>query len=153
MPPIFDLKDDAFVIKSYNQARPFSSFLPGIAGSFGKPMWVFYTNRGQCIASFGVRNKDSSTLEFNPATKAYQDTPFLGFRTFLRVREGRSTVFYEPFRMNADPVCRQTLRIRPHEIELEETHSRLGLGVTVVAFTIPNEPLPLLVRDVTIHNR
>src|SRR5882762_5109497 len=107
MTPQFDLKNDTFSIKNYNQARPFSSFLPGIAGPYGKPMWVFYTNRGQCVASFGVRNKDNAILEFNPANKAYQDTPLLGFRTFLRVREGRSTVFYEPFCMQADPACRQ----------------------------------------------
>src|SRR5437763_481537 len=121
MTPQFDFKDNAFVIKNYQQARPFSSFLPGIAGPYGKPMWVFYTNRGQCIASFGIRNKDSAMLEFNPATKAYQDTPLLGFRTFLRVKEGRSVAFYEPFQTNAESAVRQTLYIRPHEIELEET--------------------------------
>src|SRR5205814_5660465 len=99
MPPKYYHRDDTFVIEQYNQARPFSSFLPGIAGPYGKPMWVFYTNRVQGIASFGVRNKDSAMLEFNPATKAYQDTPFLGFRTFLRVREGRNVLFYEPFQM------------------------------------------------------
>src|SRR3954469_24043166 len=104
MPPSYDLQDNAFVIKNFNQARPFSSFLPGIAGPFGKPMWVFYTNRGQCVASFGVRNKDGAMLEFNPATKAYQETPLLGFRSFLRVQQGRSTVFYEPFRVDADPI-------------------------------------------------
>src|SRR5438477_7056497 len=127
MEPTFDLKDDTFSIKGYHRARPFSSFLPGMAGAYGKPMWVFYVNRGQCISSFGVRNKDSAMLEFNPATKAYQDTPFLGFRTFLRVREGRSTSFYEPFRMQEDSAVRQTLHVRAHEIELEEIHSRIGL--------------------------
>ena len=86
MKPKFSLKDGAFVIENYNQARPFSSFLPGIAGLFGKPMWVFYTNRGQCISSFGVRNKNSAMLEFYPANKAYTATPLLGFRTFLRFR-------------------------------------------------------------------
>jgi hypothetical protein len=153
MSPFFDFKDDAFVIKNYNQARPFSSFLPGIAGPFGKPMWVFYANRGQCIASFGVRNKDGAMLEFNPATKAYQSTPLLGFRTFLRVHQGRSETFYEPFQPVADPAVRQTLYVRPYEIELEETHPRLGLSVSITAFNIPNESLPLLVRDITIRNR
>src|SRR3989344_318605 len=105
-------------------------------------MWVFYTNRGQCIASFGVRDKDGAILEFNPATKAYQETPLLGFRTFLRVRDGRAISTYEPFSVTAGPAFRQTLRIRPHEIELEATLARPGLSVTIAAFNVPNEPLP-----------
>ena len=153
MAPKFDFKNGAFIIRDYNQARPFSSFLPGIAGPFGKPMWVFYANRGQGITSFGVRNKDSAMLEFNPATKAYQDVPFLGFRTFLRVREGRSETFYEPFKMDADPAAKQTFHVRPHEFEVEELHTRLGLRLSVVAFTVPNESLPLLVRSITLENR
>src|SRR3954470_14347028 len=99
MAPLFDFKDGAFVIKTYNEARPFASFLPGIAGPYGKPMWVFYTNRGQCISSFGVRNKDGAMLEFDPATKAYQETALLGFRTFLRVVQGRSATVHEPFQI------------------------------------------------------
>ena len=79
MGPKFSLKFDAFVIENYNESRPFSSFLPGIAGVFGKPMWVFYTNRGQCISSFGVRNKNGAMLEFYPANKAYAMTPLFGF--------------------------------------------------------------------------
>lgn len=148
----FQLKNDTFVIKNFNQARPFSSFLPGIAGPYGKPMWVFYTNRGQCIASFGVRNKDGAILEFNPATKAYQDTPFLGFRTFIRLREGKKEFFYEPFRLTTDPAVRQNLSIRPHEIELESTHAKLGLSVTIRVFNAPNLSLPLLVRDIQIES-
>ncbi len=152
MTPQFDLKDDTFVIKNFNQARPFSSFLPGIAGAFGKPMWVFYTNRGQCVSSFGVRNKDGAILEFNPATKAYQETPSLGFRTFIRIREGRTTHIYEPFRMTSDSAVRQTLSIRPHEIELESMHSHWGVKVTIHVFNAPNISLPLLVRDIRIEN-
>src|SRR5882724_6768753 len=150
--PNFSLQDNTFVIQNYNQTRPFSSFLPGIAGQFGKPMWVFYVNRGQCISSFGVRDKDGAMLEFNPATKAYQETPLLGFRTFLRVRQGHSTVFYEPFLGETLPSVRQTLSIRAHEIVLEETHKDLGLVISVVAFTIPNEDVPLLVREITVRN-
>src|SRR5882724_10175155 len=150
--PNFSLQDNTFVIQNYNQTRPFSSFLPGIAGHFGKPMWVFYINRGQCISSFGVRDKDGAMLEFNPATKAYQETPLVGFRTFLRVQTGRSSVFYEPFRMEAASPVRQVLKIRPHEIEYEETHPGLGVAVSVVAFTIPNEETPLLARGLTFRN-
>ena len=70
-----------FIIDNYNSAKPFSSFFPGIAGTNGIPMWVFYVNRGQAIASFGVKDKDSPIMEFQPANKAYRITPYEGFRT------------------------------------------------------------------------
>ena len=153
MKPKFSLKDGVFAIENYNQARPFSSFLPGIAGEFGKPMWVFYTNRGQCISSFGVRNKNASMLEFYPANKAYAATPLLGFRTFIhRFKKGGAWQLYEPFQMSASAQCRQTLSIRAHEIELEETNRALGLRVSVVLFNAPQEDLPVLVRQVRIEN-
>src|SRR5471032_2873654 len=117
MEPTYSLTGDTFEIEDYNQARPFSSFLPGIAGPLGKPMWVFYTNRGQCISSFGVRNKNGAMLEFYPANKAYAATPLLGFRTFIRFKKKKEWHMYEPFRMNAGPECRQVLRLRAHEIE------------------------------------
>ena len=148
----FSQVNDAFVIENFNQARPFSSFLPGIAGEFGKPMWVFYTNRGQCVSSFGIRNKGSTMLEFYPANRAYAATPLVSFKTFLRFRKGGQWRLYEPFRMDAGPECRQVLRIRAHEIELEETHKTLGLRVTVVLFNAPNEDLPVLVRQMRVEN-
>ncbi|MFN2164927.1 MAG: hypothetical protein ACK2U9_01545, partial [Anaerolineae bacterium] len=73
-----------FVLPDYAAKRPFASFLPGIAGLLGIPLWVFYVNRGQAIASFGVENKDNPIMEFEPANKAYQTTPYTGFRTFLK---------------------------------------------------------------------
>src|SRR6185437_16372931 len=94
----FSLESDTFTIHDYNRARPFSSFLPGIAGERGKPMWVFYANRGQCISSFGVRNRNGAMLEFYPANKAYIATPLLGFRTFLRIGTQPKAIFYEPFK-------------------------------------------------------
>ena len=77
-----------FVIQDYAAKRPFASFLPGIAGPLGIPLWVFYVNRGQAIASFGVENKDNPIMEFEPANKAYQTTPYTGFRTFLKLKRG-----------------------------------------------------------------
>ena len=59
-----------FVIEDYNYAKPFANFFPGIAGKYGIPMWVFYVNRGQCISSFGTKDKDQAILEFFPANKA-----------------------------------------------------------------------------------
>ena len=89
--------DDCFVVDQYNDCAPFASFLPGIAGTTGRPAWVFYVNRGQAVASFGARNKDGAFLEFHPADKAYQLTALRGFRTFLKIGDGQDTVFHEPF--------------------------------------------------------
>ncbi len=153
MKPRYSLTDNTCVIEGYNQARPFSSFLPGIAGPLGKPMWVFYTNRGQCLASFGVRNKNSAMLEFYPANKAYAFTPLQGFRTFIRLGRGPKARLYEPFGVNADTTTtRQILKIRPQEIELEEINNRLGLRIRVVYFNVPHEALPVLIRQVEIEN-
>ena len=109
-------------------------------------------NRGQCISSFGVRNKNAAMLEFYPANKAYEITALLGFRTFMRFRKGGKWQVYEPFRVNAGPECRQVLRVRAQEIELEEINRALGLKVTVVVFNAPNEELPVLVRQVRVEN-
>ena len=64
-----------FRIKNYNEAKPFASFFPGIAGIMGIPIWCFYVNRGQCISSFGFDSKDGAIMEFQPANKAYRYTP------------------------------------------------------------------------------
>ncbi len=81
-----------FVIEQFAQARPFSNFLPGIAGPLGIPMWLFYVNRGQAIAGFGVVDKDNPIMEFQPANKAYQTTPYTGFRTFIKLTRGPETM-------------------------------------------------------------
>ena len=77
-----------FVIEDYADRRPFASFLPGIAGPSGIPLWVFYINRGQAIAGFGIEDRDNPIMEFQPANKAYQTTPLTGFRTFIKVLGG-----------------------------------------------------------------
>ena len=63
----YTLEGEQFHIKEYDKQPPFSSFLPGLAGVRGIPMWVFYTNRGQGINSFGIHNKGNAIMEFNPA--------------------------------------------------------------------------------------
>ncbi len=73
-----------FVIENYQTKSPFASFFPGIAGLWGRPMWVFYANRAQAIASFGISDKDHPIMEFYPANKAYAMTSITGFRTFIK---------------------------------------------------------------------
>lgn len=129
--------------------RPFSSFLPGIAGPMGVPLWVFYVNRGQAIASFGVENKDKPILEYQPANRAYQLTSYLGFRTFIRLKRGNKQGFYEPFL----PGCSsQQMVIGANELRLLEVNRGRGLQTEVVYFLLPGENLAGLVRMVKVTN-
>jgi hypothetical protein len=149
--PNFSLdSNQRFVIEGYQQMRPFASFLPGIAGELGTPLWAFYVNRGQAIASFGVESKDAPILEFQPANKAYQNTPNLGFRTFLKWQRGAQTQFYEPFRRQA--AARQVMTIGMNALALRENHDGLGLQTDVHYFTLPDERFAGLVRQVTLRN-
>jgi hypothetical protein len=143
---------DGFVIDQYNERAPFASFLPGIAGTAGRPAWVFYVNRGQAVASFGVRNKDGAFLEFHPADKAYQLTASRGFRTFLKIADANGTVTHEPFQRGAGDDVRQRLYVTPHEVGVEEIHPGVGLAVRADVFTLPEAPLAGLVRRVQIEN-
>ena len=89
----YRFENNTFMIEEYDQVAPFSSFLPGIAGVKGIPLWCFYTNRGQGVNSFGVHDKDHAIMEFFPAHYAYQQTEFTGMRTFIK-RNGR---YFEAF--------------------------------------------------------
>ncbi len=150
------LGTDEFLIEEYLHSKPFASFLPGIAGLWGIPMWVFYVNRGQAIAGFGIQDKEHPIMEFLPANRAYRATPLYGFRTFLKL-EGRSEALYEPFGLHLHEAPTSTvtrrMRIRTHDLILEETHHRLKLETRVQYFTIPNEPLAALARIVSVTNR
>ena len=89
----YRLENDVFIIEDYDKKAPFCSFLPGLTGEKGIPVWSFYVNRGQAITSFGVDNKNKPIMEFYPANVAYENTAIKGFRTFVR-RDGE---FFEPF--------------------------------------------------------
>lgn len=151
-PAYFFEADGHFVVEAYNDAAPFASFLPGVAGREGVPLWAFYVNRGQGLASFGIRNKDGAMLEFFPADKAYQLTASRGFRTFLKIRDGERLDTHEPFRRGAGDEVRQRMHIAPHEFGAEETHSALQLRVRADCFTLPEAPLAGLVRRVVVQN-
>ncbi len=146
--------DGSFVIEDYNHSKSFSNFFPGIAGMWGIPMWVFYVNRGQGVASFGIESKDRAILEFQPANKAYRLTSTQGFRTFLKVKQGKKEIFYEPFQNNIGGAfkTRQQMAITSHDLTLEEINATLGLRVTVNYFTLPEEPFTALVRRVKVEN-
>jgi hypothetical protein len=141
---MFDNKG-RFIIENYNKQTTFSSFLPGISGIMGIPIWCFYVNRGQAVTSFGTEDKNHSIMEFYPAHQAYQLTKTFGFRTFLKV----NGIYYEPFRSD-DAVTR--MYIGMNELEIEEVNRELGIQVNVLYYTLPNENVGGLVRSVTIQN-
>ena len=88
----YKLIGEQFHIEDFEKLPAFSSFLPGLAGVRGVPIWVFYTNRGQGINSFGIHHKGNAIMEFNPANTAYENTPGLPFwqgRRWIFPAEGR----------------------------------------------------------------
>jgi hypothetical protein len=147
----FDSKG-RFILSDFQHKRPFSSFLPGIAGLHGIPMWVFYVNRGQAICSFGVESKDHPILEFQAANKAYRSTPALGFRTYLNgSRQGTSwhRECFSPWQANE---IQRAMFIGMNEVEIQEVHGSLGYQINVLYFLLPNEPFSGLIRQVTFKN-
>ena len=137
-----------YTIKNYSSQRPFSSFLPGVAGELGVPMWVFYVNRGQTITSFGVESKDCPIMEFQSANKAYQRTATEGFRTFIKWQKDAERGSYEPFAFGSH----SAMLISMSELSLIDENPELGLKTEVTYFTFPNEAFAALARQVTITN-
>ncbi|CCU80992.1 FIG00469293: hypothetical protein [Halanaerobium saccharolyticum subsp. saccharolyticum DSM 6643] len=138
-----------FIIKDYQQQKTFASFLPGIAGKFGIPIWAFYVNRGQGIASFGSSNKDNAIMEFYPANKSYQNVSTKGFRTFIKLVDEKEV--YEPFR-NLNQNISTKMIIAPDSLKIEEENLEIGLKTIVNYYILPNEDYGALVREVAVEN-
>lgn len=133
-----------FCLKCYGQKAPFASFLPGIAGVKGIPVWCYYVNRGQGVVSFGVDNKDHAIMEFLPAHRAYASVRQKGFRTFLR----RAGQFIEPF--TREDLGEMTIGM--NSLHLRENDRENGLRTQIDYFILPEERLGALVRRVQITN-
>ena len=133
------------VIENYGRKSEFASFLPGIAGLEGIPMWCYLVNRGQAVVSFGVQDKDHGIMEFYPAHTAYQMVSRTGFRTFIKV-DGKC---FEPFK-NADSKTQMTVMMNALEIEDEDNEK--GIKTKVSYTTMPQEKLAALMRVVEITN-
>ncbi|CAM4093731.1 cellobiose phosphorylase [Mesobacillus thioparans] len=139
-----------FVIEDFDQAKTFSSFLPGLAGLYGVPMWAFYVNRGQAMVSFGVQDKNHAITEFFPANQAYQRVSTNGFRTFIKL-DGK-TVF-EPFSSYGSKKDRtRNMYIKENELKIEEINHKYGIKTLITYFTLPNENFGALARKVQIEN-
>ncbi|MHC5121826.1 MAG: hypothetical protein ACYSO7_10035, partial [Planctomycetota bacterium] len=140
-----------FQIKRFDQQPAFASFLPGIGGIDGVPLWCMYVNRGQSVVSFGVANKDNSIAEFLPATWAYQLVTTQGFRTFCKL----DGAFYEPFQQGTDSrdhEIERSMNIEPDRLGVSEVNNTLELSFDIEYFSPVNNPLGSLFRTVKITN-
>ncbi|MDD3796665.1 MAG: hypothetical protein PHE06_12025 [Lachnospiraceae bacterium] len=149
-----------FIIENYQKKPLFYSFLPGIGGKRGIPMWCCYLNRGQGIASFGVQDKEHSILEFCPAHQAAQRTPLQGFRTFVKSEGTMQELFAGDGWDKAGTEAahsagehRETrMEIGMNSLRLEGTWEKEGIGCTVEYETVPDSPYAALMRKVTFQN-
>jgi hypothetical protein len=153
---LFD-ESGRFIMRAFDRVKPMANFLPGVGGLWGVPMWTFYVNRGQGLATFGVENKEGGVLLFQTAEKAYQATPFVGFRTLLKgKRETGSTFESQPFFPESDAEANHTARrdmfIGSNEMEIEEEDPQTNIRTNALYFTAPNELFPALIRRVTYTN-
>ena len=136
---MFDEKN-RYVIENYQAKPPFSSFLPGIAGPLGVPVWCYYNNRGQGVCSFGTNDKDHAIMEFSPAHTAYREVGRTGFRTFCKV----DGAYQELLTQNC------TMHIGMSELEVTGRAGDLEAGA--VYFGVPGERTAALARVLTVRN-
>jgi hypothetical protein len=153
---------DRYVLEDFDAKPTFSSFLPAVAGVYGKPVWSFYVNRGQGVASFGFVSKDFPILEFNAANKAYQLTPYIGFRTFIRGTRGGKEFVTEPFSPattrdlessdDESNLPKRIMFVGTNEFEIREMDAANGLTTSVKYIVLPEETFGALVRRTNITN-
>lgn len=136
---MFD-KQGRYVIQNYQSRPPFSSFLPGIAGPLGVPVWCYYNNRGQCVCSFGAQDKEHAVMEFSPARQAYRDVARTGFRTFCKTDGAVRELFTKSCDMHIGMG------------ELEITCEQDGLCASAAYFGVPGERTAALARVLTVAN-
>lgn len=136
---MFDEKN-RYVIEDYQTKPSFSSFLPGVAGPMGVPLWCYYNNRGQAVCSFGVDDKDHAIMEFSPARTACRNVSRTGFRTFCKA----DGAYRELFTKNC------AMHIGMSEVEI--TCKDGGLEASAVYFGVPGERTAALARVLTVRN-
>ena len=152
---MFELNEkDSFIIEDFQNSKSFASFLPGIVGEKGIPIWAFYINRGQAISSFGIENKDSAISEFYPADKAYQYTPYQSFRTFIKYKSKEKVSLLEPFSKHLEKeTIKEKMIIHKNSIELVYWNEKYGIEFSVLYYILPESPVGALVREVKIINK
>lgn len=141
-----------YILKDFDQIKPMSNFLAGLGGLWGVPMWAFYVNRGQGITAFGIQNKDGAIAKFNTAEKAYLQTPFTGFRTFVKGARYSGKFNHMPFFLTANDHTTRNMAIGGSEMEIEEVDNSIGLKTNVLYYTIADEDFPALIRRTSFSN-
>lgn len=163
-----------YVLEDYDVQPPFSNFLPGLAGYYGIPLYVFYVNRGQGIASFGFKSKDYPIQEFHSANLAYQSTALTGFRTFLQISRptGRqkdskmgASKLIEPFGAlqsrfptqqgiegSSPDLPKRFMYIGANEMQLQEIDYVNGIETNVTFFILPEEDFGAFAKRTTVTN-
>ncbi len=140
-------EERCYALDDYHLQAPFASFLPGIAGPDGTPLWCFYVNRGQGIAGFGHTDKNHPILEFKPADQAYRDTARMGFRTFLKINGEHREAFAA---VPNGPSPSRRLSVGRAGFHIIENDGRLLIKVDYA--TVPGECYPGLLRHLEIRN-
>jgi hypothetical protein len=171
-PNLFD-EVGRYIFHDYDSQTPYSDFLPGLAGIYGKPLFAFFVNRGQGIASFGVESKTKPIMEFSSANNAYQTTPLVGFRTFIQGRRagikggGSETFVMEPFSplttnfpdtimdeqgLDSPLPNKRILYSGENEMQIQEIDFKHQIETNVTYFILPEEDFGSFVRRTTITN-
>ena len=142
-----------FILKDFDIKKPFSSFLPGLAGIKGIPLWAYYTNRGQGIMSVGSKDKNGSIIEFNPACIGYEKVTTQGFRTFIKI-DGKLIEAFGTRIENSNGIVNsnieRTMYITGASFKIEEINRDAGYKIEVNYFGLPNMPIGALVRRVKL---
>lgn len=138
-----------FVIESYDKAKTFSSFLPGISGLKGIPLWAFYVNRGQVLSSFGIQDKNAPIMEFSPASITYQNIARNGFRTFIKINNQVIEAF--DVSNESDQITRK-MYINEAQVSISERNEEVGYEIKVDYFGMPQENFAAIVRKVELKN-
>ncbi|WP_310602037.1 hypothetical protein [Anaerosporobacter sp.] len=134
-----------YQISNYGKQTTFASFLPGISGKHGIPIWCYYVNRGQGVTSFGVDCKDRAIMEFFPAHQAYQNVKKQGFRTFIK-KDGN---YFEPFKEDYNNT---TMAIGMNELVIKHYDEANQIETSVMYYALPGEKVGALVREVSVKN-
>ncbi len=132
-----------FVLEDFDLKKPFSSFLPGLAGVNGIPLWTYYTNRGQGLTSVGSKDKNGSIIEFNPACISYEKVNTQGFRTFIKVNDVLIEAFSPRTKKNQ---LERIMEITGASFKIIEINNEVGYKLEIEYFGLPNMPIGALCR-------
>jgi hypothetical protein len=140
----YSYQGNRFIIEDFQKAKTFSSFLPAVSGTDGKPIWTFYCNVGQALSSFGITSKESPIIPFESAHLAYQNIATKSFRTFLKINGRLVTPFF------TDDAQSQQMSIGMADFSISEVGQDYRMDVFYS--TVPSQDFASLIRKVTITN-